>query len=135
MYFTNNYYCYVIGSEIVGGEGSDDHGEGSGDLGDEVPEGKSHTHTYTHPFVITYISITLGSKATDDGMQIKSSGDLEESAEDNDPVGEDVEHLGGSGDFETLGGKLQIIISCNFVYIMSCTFTNHIFVHTHTHTS
>ena len=98
----------------------------------------THTHTYTHPFVITYISITLGSKATDDGMQIKSSGDLEESAEDNDPVGEDVEHLGGSGDFETLGGKLQIIISCNFVYIMSCTFTNpgpHFCTHTHTHTS
>ena len=100
----------------------------------------THTHTYTHPFVITYISITLGSKATDDGMQIKSSGDLEESAEDNDPVGEDVEHLfdvGGSGDFETLGGKLQIVISCNFVYIMSCTFTNpgpHFCTHTHTHT-
>ena len=73
-------------------------------------------------------------------MQIKSSGDLEESAEDNDPVGEDVEHLfdvGGSGDFETLGGKLQIIISCNFVYTISCTFTNpgpHFCTHTHTHT-
>ena len=73
----------------------------------------NHTHTYTHSFVITYIFITLGSKATDDGMQIKSSGDLEESAEDNDPVDEDVEDLfdvGDSGDFETLGGKLQIII-------------------------
>ena len=38
-------YFTVIGSEIVGGGGSDDHGEGSGDLGDE---GKSHMHTHTH---------------------------------------------------------------------------------------
>ena len=53
MYFTNNY-CYVIGSEIVGGGGSDDHGEGSGDLGDEVPEGKSHTHTHTHTLLLLH---------------------------------------------------------------------------------
>ena len=41
---------------------------------------------------------------------MKSSGNLEESAGDNDPVNEDVEDLfddvGGSGDLETLGGKL-----------------------------
>ena len=40
---------------------------------------------------------------------MKSSGNLEESAGDNDPVNEDVEDLfdvGGSGDFETLEGKL-----------------------------
>ena len=97
----------LLGSENVGAEGSDDHGEGSGDLGDEIPEGKSHTHTHTL-LLCTYF-ITLGSKAADDGVQIKSSGDLEESAGDNDPVNKDVEDLydvGSSGDFETLGGKL-----------------------------
>ena len=78
----------------------------------------THTHTHTHTHKHTHIHtllllctyfITLGSKATDDGVQMKSSGNLEESAGDNDPVNKDVEDLfdvGGSGDFETLGGKL-----------------------------